>query len=809
MNKELLKLAYRNLKGHLSSSLINIIGLSVSIACGLVILLYIINEATYDSFHRNADDIYRIYSHTIINGLENIDARSPFPMAPTIKSEIPEVLKTVRLTRPAELHISVDQKNFKIDQAFYADSSFFDLFTFGLIHGDASSVLSAPNSVVLSETAAKRIFQNNNPVNKLIRFGNDSKYYRITGVSKDAPNNSHFEFDLIISMESYWDKNSSNWSSNNFITYVQLQPDASFADAEMKLSGTVEKYLGPLVKQALGVSLEEFNTQGNMAVYLLQPIRDIHFETSINQDCKPSVNRRYLYILSLIGIFIIIIAVVNFINLTTARSSRRSSEVGLRVVFGSTRKILISQFLGESVLTTFLAVIIAILFLLFLVPVVNRITGLSLSVSTLFSFGFILVIIVSTFITGILAGFYPALLLSSMGTSSILREKRGSGKFGSLVKRILVTLQFFIAVFMLSATIEIFMQFRFLHASDLGFQKEDIMIIRNTAPLKKHMATFLAEVKKIPGVENVSNSNAIPGYPNSGNGFKVEGESTSGTYSIIETNWIDYTYTDLYDLKFKEGRTFNLAFSSDSMAAIINEAAVKKMGLKNPLGTRLMNPDGRGNFNYHPIIGVVKDFHFDNLRADIQPYIMLVKPVNHYWFGPISVRLGKGEKLSSIKKIEETWKRLTENSPLEYSFLEDELRNLYKDEQVTAKLSGGFTVLAVLIACLGLYGLISFFTEQKTKEIGIRKILGASISNIVLLLSSETVKLVIIASLLSWPVSWYFLKGWLTDFAYRIDLNPLVLILTSIAILGLSLVTISGHVLYAASRNPADSLRYE
>ncbi len=809
MNNELLKLAYRNLKGHLNSSLINIIGLSVSIACGLVILLYIINETTYDSFHRNADDIYRIYSHTMINGLENLDARSPFPMAPTIKSEIPEVLETVRLTPPADLKISIDQKSFKIDQAFYADSSFFDLFSFGLIHGDASSVLSAPNSVVLSETAAKRIFQNTNPVDRLIQFEKDSNYYRITGVCKDAPSNSHFEFDLVISMESYWDKNSSNWMSNNFISYVQLQPEATVADAEKKLAGTVEKYIGPLIQQALGVSLEEFNKQGNKAVYLLQSIRDIHFETLINQDFKPSVNRKYLYILSIVGIFIIIIAMVNFINLTTAGSSQRSAEVGLRIVFGSTRKLLISQFLGESILTTFLAVVTATVFLLFLVPVVNRITGLSLKISTLFSIGFIISILASTFIIGILSGFYPSLLLYSMGTSSILREKRGSGKFGSYVKRVLVTLQFFISIFMLSATLIIFLQFRFLHRSDQGFQKKDIIIIRNTAPLKNHMATFLAEVRKIPGVENVSNSNAVPGYPNSGNGFKVEGESTVGTYSIIETNWVDYSYTNLYGLKFKEGRTFNLEFSSDSMAALINEAAVKKMGLKNPLGTRLMRPDGSGNFNHHTIIGVMKDFHFDNLRTDIQPYVMLVKPANQYWFGPISVRFGRGEKLSTIKNIEETWNRLAENSPLEYSFMEDELRNLYKDEQVTAKLYGGFTMLAVFIACLGLYGLISFFTELKTKEIGIRKIMGASIRNIVVLLSSETVRLILIASLLAWPLTWYFLKGWLMDFAYRIDLNPMLLILASIAILGLSLVTISGHVLYVASRNPADSLRYE
>jgi putative ABC transport system permease protein len=808
MVQNFLKIAFRNLWKQKSSTLINIIGLSIGLSASLIIFLFVFNELKYDSFHKNGKNIYRVYQNAMIDGKEDRAAWTPVPMAPELRSVIPEVLNVVRLVQLDNVFVSADQKYFNIKHSLYVDSTFFEVFSFGLLHGDVGSVLSEPRSVVLTRSSALKIFGTEDPVNKLIRFESDTNYFRVTGISQDPPENSHFEFEMLISMDAYWDKNSTNWMSNNVNTYVLLPDKYPFKNIENKFPELILKYFGPQVKKVLGVSLEELGRKGTRLEYKLQPLLNIHLDTSLNQGLKPSANKKYIYIFSLVGIFIILIAVINFINLSTARFTRRAREVGLSKVFGSSRKKLIIQFLSESIIISFISMVIAFSFFGIMLPYTNRMTDMHLSLSIFNPLILITIITGCSILIGILAGFYPAFLLSSYDIISILKNKNISGGKGRTVRRILVIVQYLIAIVILSGTLVVHQQLKFIQNKDLGFDKSNLMVIGNTSSINSKIKAFMEEIKKIPGIINVTNSTSIPGFPNSDNGFMVEGGNHTGTFVLYST-WVDYSFINTLKLKITQGREFMNSFSSDSAAVIINEAAVKKMELKNPIGTRLMNPDATGKFTYYTIIGVAKDFHFQNLHKTIEPCVLLVKPKKMSWTGYISIRLDKGEKSLAINKIEETWKQFTGSKPIGYSFLDDDLLQFYKEEKQTANLSATFTMIAIFIACLGLFGLISFNTVQRTKEIGIRKIMGASVKSILVLLSSETIKLIIISSLLAWPVAWIFLKNWLEGFAFRIGLNPIIFLLTSLIILSLSLLTICGQVWFSATRNPVDALRYE
>ncbi len=808
MIQNFLKIALRNLWRQKSSALINIIGLSIGIASSLIIFMFVFNETNYDSFHRNGKNIYKVYQHSMVNGESSMDGVTPVPMAAALMSDYPEVLSAVRMYQSDNILAIVDHQYFNINHALYVDSSFFEVFSFNLIRGNRPSVLSEPHSVVLTESVARKLFGKEDTIDKMIRIENDTSYFKVTGISMDPPENSHFTYDMLISMDAFWDFNSSFWLRNNLNTYVLLQEGFPSKNLEDKFPDMIKKYIGPQFQEKLGFSMQDFISKGNYLRYKLQPIRDIHLDSSINHGLKPSINKKYLYIFSLVGIFIILIAGINYINLSTARSARRAREIGLRKVFGSSRKKLIWQFLTDSLLISLASAVIAVLLAGIMLPYFNKMADLSLSLFAFKPCVLIFILLCSALVIGILAGFYPAFLLSSFNPSTVLKNILRSGNRGKTLRGILVIVQFFIAIVILSCTMVIYQQLKFIQNKDLGFDKESVLVIHRPGTLGVRLSTFMDEIKKNTGIINIANSGSIPGSPSGDDVFIIEGRSRSETY-VLQASWVDYSYINTLKMKIIDGRNFSQEFGSDGLSVIINEAAVKKIGLKNPLGTRLTRPDGNENYTYYSVIGVVKDFHFQSLHNLVQPFIMFIKPGKENWGGYLSIRLGKGDKTESIQLIKNTWKKYTNDMPLEYSLLDEDLRKLYKEERRSGNLSMTFTILAIFIACLGLIGLISFTTMQRVKEIGLRKIMGASVWSILVLLSSETVKLIIIASLLAWPVSWLFLKNWLTAFAYRIDLNPLVLILTSITILGLSLVTIGGHVLDAASGNPADSLRYE
>jgi putative ABC transport system permease protein len=809
MIQNLLKISLRNLWREKYHTLINIVGLAMGIASSLVIFLFVYNDLSYDRFHKNAGKIYKVYQHSMLNGEESYDAWSPVPMAAVLKSEYPEVADAVRLYQSDNIYAIVDQEYFNIENALYVDSSFFVVFSFDLVRGDKRTILSEPHTVVLTESTAAKMFGKQDPMDKMIRFENDTSFFRVAGISQDPPENSHFDYDMLISMDAFWDNNSSFWLRNNVNTYILLQDGFFARDLEEKFPEMIKKYVGPQVQQFIGISMEEdFARKGNYLQYKLQPIRDIHLNTLMNHGLKPSSTRKYVYIFSLIGLFIILIAGINFVNLSTAMSAERAHEVCLRKILGSSSGRIISQFLVESALISLISLILAIALVINLLPFVNRMTGLSLSLFSMNSWMLAAILVVSVVIIGILAGFYPAYLLSSFKINTALKDNIRSGNKRTTLRNILVIVQFFIAIVILSGMLVVFQQLKYMLKKDLGFNKENVMIIKRAYELNGQLGSFMEEVKKLPGIVNISNSTGIPGIQYGDNAFMVEGRSQSETY-VLQVAWVDYSFISTFNMKIADGRDFSEDFTTDSKGAIINEATVKKMNLKNPVGTRLMSPDQNGEFTYFPIIGVVQDFHYMSLHHAIQPCIMLVKPVQWNWGGYLSVRLDKGDKTLSIRSIENTWKQFTNDRPMEYSFLAEDLQRLYKEEKQISSLSVIFTMLAIFVACLGLLGLVLFLTIKRTKEIGIRKIVGAGIWNIITLLSFNTVKLILISSLIAWPVAYIFLKNWLEDFPFRVGINPMIFLLSSLVVLFLSMMTIVSRTWFAATRNPADALRYE
>jgi putative ABC transport system permease protein len=808
MIQNFFKVAIRNLTRQRGYTFINIIGLSVGLASALIIFMFVFEELNYDRFYAHSKNIYRAYLKGNIGSSTINGAYTPAPMAAALKSDFPEVKLSSRLMDNDNLLVSVDEKYYNIKHSLYVDSTFLQIFDLPLITGNPVKVLTEPRTAVLSETTSKMIFGKADPINKLIRVETDTFYYRVTGIMKDLPSNTHMDADILLSFHSLPQANGTFWLSNSFSTYVLLPDGYPYKQLEAKFPEWLKKYIGPQLKEALGISLEEFANKGNTYGYFLQPLLNIHLNTEISHSMKPSNSKKYLYIFSVIGLFVILIASINFMNLSTARSVNRSREVGLRKVLGSDRKKLIFQFLAESVLICLISMAIAVILLEIVLPLINNSLQLHLGFELFKLWQIIIVSIAFAVLIGLFAGFYPAFMLSSFKPSTIFKDKLKSGSKGSFLRSLLVVVQFIIAIFILSGTLIVYSQLKYMQNKDLGFDKERVMIIDRAGALEKKLKPFMQELKKFPSVLNSTSSTSIPGFPNNNNGYLIEGRE-AGTTFLMTTNFVDADYESTYKFTIKEGRFFSPDRPADSSAIVINEAAVKKFDLKTPIGTRFMQPIPNGKFNYLTVIGIVKDFHYSSLHSIIEPYVMILKPKDQNYGGNISLRLAPGNLNKAIRDVESVWKQFTNGQPIQYSFLDDRLMGLYKEEKRTGSLALGFTILAVLIACLGLLGLISYSTVQRTKEMGIRKILGASVSRIVYMLSTEIIRLIIISSIIAWPVAYLLLKNWLNDFAYKIGLNPAIFLLTTVIIFILSLFTIGYQALYAATRNPSESLRYE
>jgi putative ABC transport system permease protein len=806
-----IKIALRNIIKHKSYVFINVLGLSIGIACSILIMLFVLQELSYDKFNEKFRRIYRLYLSAKIGPSEMEGAWTAPPTAAAFIQEFPEVEDAVRMDNWGEVVVKYEDKSFIEKHFMLADSSFFNIFSIPLIQGNPSTALNKPYTVVITKETAQKYFGNEDPVGKMIRVNNDTSYFTITGVIEKVPVNAHFEFDLLASFLTHRRAKDNFWLSNSFYTYLLLKEGSSEEKLQEKIPAVLEKYVGPQLQAVLGITIGEFVSAGNRYGLYLQPLADIHLNPEIEHGLKPSNDKKYIYIFSSIAFLIILLAGINYMNLSTAQSANRSREVGLRKVVGSTRKLLIMQFLVESVVLTIISLIIAVIIVEYFLPYFNRIMDLQLSINYFKKWYIIPGMLSIVILIGILSGIYPSLFLATFRPVQILSGKLKQGAKSGMLRSILVIIQFLISVLIILCTIIIYRQINYMLNKDLGFRKEQLLVLRRAEAIgKEKIQVFKQEIKKYPGVINATNSTAVPGYPNNNNGFLVEGWGPDKTVGM-QVNWIDYDYFDTYELKLKDesGRVFSKEFATDTAAAIINESAVRQFGLEKPLEVRFMQPVDTGKFNYLQVIGIVKDFHYQSLHENIYPHIFLHKPESWDWGGYITIRISPENMKGTIKNIEETWEKFTSNNPFQYFFLDEEFNKTYQEEKRTSKLSLGFAVLAIFIACLGLYGLTSFAAEKKIKEIGIRKVMGASISKIIVLFIREIAGLIVVSTLIAWPLAYFIMNNWLQNFYYRIDLNFIEFLLSFLIALTIAFITVSYTVYSAAIRNPVKALQYE
>jgi putative ABC transport system permease protein len=806
MFRNYLKVAVRNILKHKFFAAINIVGLVIGMTCCFLIFVYVKDELSYDRFHRDSQNIYRVGLQGKIAGQEIFTTNSSIPLAPTMQVEIPgveEVMRMIPATGSSGIAFRYDDKAIPEQKVFYADSNFFNFFSFKLIQGDVSTALKEPNSVVITDELALKYFGSDDPIGKIITIGNDKWPCKVTGISEQTPSNSHFHFNAIISYATVEKDFYQGWTGNSWQTYLRKNPNTKVEDVNAKLEKIVEIHVGKELEQGLGINFEEFKKQGGVYSFSIYPLTDSHLYSIFADDIEPASSIQYVYIFSGIGVFILIIACINFMNLSTARSAGRSKEVGLRKTLGSQRVQMIFQFLSESFIYSLVSVVLALGLTYLALPQFNLLVGKELSLGVLAEPSFIGGAFLLTLIVGILAGSYPAFYLTSFNAVEVLKGKARAGMKDKGVRSTLVVVQFAVSTFLILATVVVFMQLNFMQDKNLGLDQHNIINVQNTRRLGVNRDAFKNSVASIPGVQGVSlTNNSFPGVNNT-TVFRVKGRDVdylSGKYIA------DYDQAEILKFKMKDGRFFSREFPTDSTAAVINMAAVKEFGLENPIGEELMDYNGEKPSPIK-IIGVVEDFNFETLKSKVRPMVIRLQDNNNSYRN-LLVRY-EGNPQTVVKAIEGAWKQSASGEPFEYTFLDQDFDSLFRAEM---RLRNSFTVLAgltIFIACLGLFALAAFTTEQRTKEVGIRKALGASKLNLTLLLSKEFTVLVGISIVPALALGYYFSNWWLKDFAYRIEVGPLIFVGSALLAIVIAWGTVSYQAFKASASNPVDSLRYE
>ena len=807
MFKNYLKITFRNLVRHKGYAFINIAGLAIGITCCLLILIYVQDELAYDKHHKQGKDIYRIAIDARIGNQDLKAIATPAPMAFTLVDEFPEVVQATRIYKRDRYLIRYGDNRFNEERLLFADSTIFDVFTIPMVRGNPNTALTQPNAVVITEEIAEKYFGKENPMDKYLIM-EDTTQFMVTGIVEDPPRQSHIEFDFLASMSSMGDFPSNDmWVSNSFFTYILLKENSSFKTTEEKLVDLIQKYAGPQIQMAVGVSFDDFLEAGNKYGYFLEPLYDLYLYSELENGLGGEGNVTYVYIFSLIATFVLLIACINFMNLATARSANRAKEVGIRKVLGSVRSQLVLQFLIESIVLSFIAMLVALFLVNLLMPSFNNLTGKALefnlfsdelSIAALFGF---------TLFVGILAGSYPGFFLASFQPVAVLQGKLARGMKSGRLRSGLVVFQFVVSIILFIGTLVVLRQLEYFQNKDLGFNKDQVIVVPRSDVLENRGEAFKQELLQHSGITNVSFSNTLPGKE----GFSFSAhkpENASGNEALAPAIlFADVDFYDTYQLKMAAGRFFSKQMSLDTSAAIINETAVRSFGFDDPVGKGLISigPTQEESDRLN-IIGVVKDFHFQSLHRGIEPLVMKLMPGTSSY---LSIRTTTDGLEETIAFIEKKWREFVPDRIFDYHFFEDDYNQLYVTEQRTGKIVSTFSILAIFIACLGLFSLSSFTAEQRSKEIGIRKVLGASVQGIVVLLSRETLILVLIGTIIAWPISYYTMNRWLQDFAYRIDLSFYSFIVSALAVLVIGVITVSFQAVKAALTNPVMSLRYE
>lgn len=804
MFKNYLKSAWRNIRKNKLFSAINILGLSIGIALCFIIMLYVQDELSYDKYNENADNIARVVFQADINGGKINESVSMPPVAATMKKDFPQVLDATRIQDQGSSKIIYKDKVFKDDHFANADANVFNIFTLPMIKGDAKTALLQPHTVVMTQSTAKKYFGAEDPIGKtIIVTADDNRPYIVTGVIKDMPVNSHFHFDILGSMISNERASEDTWMSGGFHTYLLLKPGTDIKQMEAGFPAMVKKYMGPAIQQAMGLSLDDFITKGNSLGFALQPLTDIHLNSNTTTEFEPGGNEMYVYIFAGVAIFMLLVACINFINLSTAGASKRAKEVGVRKVAGSGRFQLIKQFLSESILITLFALAIAFVIIKLALPAFNNISGKELS----FDAEPILVFIGLGLIVGILAGIYPAFYLSSFKPIAVLKGKLTTTHKSFGLRSSLVVFQFFISVALIIGTIVVYQQMKYIQNKNLGFNKDQIITIPNSYVLGNNEKAFKQQMLQDPRIINATTSFYKPAGPSYYNNALAYPQGNDN----LVVNGVDYHVDEQYiptmGMQIISGRNFSKDFTTDSFAVILNETAAKALGWNNTTAlnkTIVRQNSERGqNIAYH-VIGVIKNFNFKSLHEAISPLYMTLYPE-----GGLIFKTKTTDVAGLIATMKKEWDSYNTGEPFSYNFMDDLFNNTYATEQKTGNILNLFSILTIFVACLGLFGLVTYTAEQRTKEIGIRKVLGASVTQVTQMLSKEFLKLVLIASLIAFPIAWWAMHEWLQSFAYRINISWWMFAVAGLAALFIALLTVSFQAIKAAIANPVKSLRTE
>ena len=811
MFKNHLKIAWRSLKKQPFFTFLNTFGLAIGMAGTLLISLYIYDELSYDSMFADAERIYRIDTDIKFGGAETMASESAAPMAATLQNDFSQVESTVRIRHrgSALIRKSGTEANTKETAVAFADSTFITFFGLNVLVGDPKTALTEPNTLVLTKTAAEKHFGVQNAIGQRMLM-NNSDTYTVTGVVEDLPKNSMLrEHGVFMAMAGYSDLRRNDWGSMNYFTFVKLIPSASRDDFEELLQGIFDRYMIPWVQETMpGLTKESFDASGNYVRYHTMPLIDIHLY-SINHQSELSANSsmQNVYILSLIALFLIVLASVNFMNLSTAHSLKRAKEVGVRKTLGSNRRDLVRQFLTESGLIAFISLLFAILIAILVLSLFNDLSGKSISVPYTNPV-FWLILIIATFVLGLFSGSYPAFFMSRFMPVSVLKGSGQGSVGGGNIRNSLVVFQFAISVFLIISTLVVFQQLKFIQGKDLGFTKNQIVLIEDAYAIGSQVKVFKEEVVQLGQVKSATLSSYLP-TPSLRNNTSFFKEGSFEQENAIQLqNWdVDHDYIPTLDMKLVAGRNFDPEIVTDSTAIIINEATLPILGVgaQEALGLRLTRDIELDERVFYTIIGVIKNFHYESLRENVGALGLLLNNST----GTMAVELNSGDFSSAIADIESIWNKMAPGQSFSYRFMDDAFNTTYEAEQKLGRIFLVFTILSILIACLGLFGLAAFNAQKRTKEIGIRKVLGASIGQITYRLTTDFLKMVGIAILIALPIGWFAMNKWLQDFSYRIDIPWWVLALAAVLALGIAILTVSYQSIKAAVVNPVKSLRTE
>ncbi len=803
MFKNYLKIAFRSLWKDKFFSFLNITGLAIGISCCLLIMTYVNYEQSFDKHFDGYSQIHRGVIEGAFNGQDFTGVQFPSPAGRTFRDQIPEIEQVVRFRNMGNWVGKYEDKVFNENNTVYADETFFEVFSVPMIMGDPNQALVNKNTLVMSRSTAQKYFGDDDPIGKRLKL-DDRLDFEVRGVYEDIPDNTHFHFDMILSFITRENEyNDQQWLNQNYETYFVLNPNAKMDQLKTKINEISIDKMGAELKQYLDMSFADFEAAGNSFNYFLQPLEEIHLKSDNYGGFEPEADITYVYIFTAIAAFILVIACINFMNLATARSANRAKEVGLRKVMGSYRHQIINQFISESVLITFISGLLGLVIAVTVIPFFNDFADRAMTLDFVNNLPLVLG---GSIVVGILSGLYPAFFLSAFSPAKVLKGNLSLGMKSGGLRKVLVTFQFFISILLIIATFTILDQLSYIQSKKLGFDKEQVLVLHNANMLGANQEAMRNATMQNPDIQTATYTSFLPTSSNRSSTIFFPDAIIDQDRGRVTQNWrVDYDYMEVFGMKLKEGRFFSKEFATDSSAMVINETTAKIFGIESVgsiIGAFDNSPEELARYT---VIGILEDFHFESLKNQIDPIVMRLGNSN----GFLSMKLNSADFQSVLGAVENHWDRLAPGQPFEYTFLDDRFSNMYQAEAKLGDIFTIFAVLAIVIACLGLFGLAAFTAQQKTKEVGIRKVLGATIAQLIYLMSREVSILILISFVIATGLGVLGVNWWMQDFEYHPSINPMIFVFAGLGAFVIALLTMSYQSVKVAIANPVKALRSE